>query len=243
MDVDGYRDPYFAALYDVENPWGACDEYYLHLAMGATSVLDVGCGTGVVLDAAQRAGHAGRLVGIDPADAMIARAEARNGDVEWAETSLPDAGFVSEFELVLMTGHAFQCLLTDDDVRTFLASVHRALGPGGRFAFETRNPHHAAWEKWHGSTSTLTDPDGRAVTVTYDVLSVEDELVTFTETYASEHWDDPRVCRSTLRFLPAERLDALLVHTGFAIDERYGDWDRSLFTARSREILTVARAV
>ena len=39
----------------------------------------------------------------------------------------------------------------------------------------------------------------------------------------------------------AEHLDHLLTSAGFVIDERYGDWDRSLMTPTSREIITVAR--
>jgi ubiquinone/menaquinone biosynthesis C-methylase UbiE len=35
-----------ASLYDVLNPWGPSDDFYLALVMDAKSVLDVGCGTG-----------------------------------------------------------------------------------------------------------------------------------------------------------------------------------------------------
>ena len=62
-----------------------------------------------------------------------------------------------------------------------------------------------------------------------------------TENFAGEGWPRPVVGRSTLRFLPAESLDAFLASAGFVIDERYGDWDRSLMTPTSREIITVAR--
>lgn len=41
-----YSDDEAAALYDVRNPWGPSEGFYLALVMGATSVLDVGCGTG-----------------------------------------------------------------------------------------------------------------------------------------------------------------------------------------------------
>jgi hypothetical protein len=43
--------------------------------------------------------------------------------------------------------------------------------------------------------------------------------------------------------VPAEHLDHLLARAGFAIDERYGNWDRSLFTPQSQEIITVAHPV
>ncbi len=38
-----------AAWYDVLNPWGPSDDFYLDLAMSAQRVLDVGRGTGTLL--------------------------------------------------------------------------------------------------------------------------------------------------------------------------------------------------
>jgi hypothetical protein len=55
----------------------------------------------------------------------------------------------SEFELAIMTSHAFQVLVADDELRASLTAIHRALAGGGRFAFETRNPLARAWENWN----------------------------------------------------------------------------------------------
>ena len=45
--------------------------FYLPLVMSARSVLDVGCGTGELLRLTRKAGHTGRLCGLDPANAML----------------------------------------------------------------------------------------------------------------------------------------------------------------------------
>jgi SAM-dependent methyltransferase len=237
-----FSDDYVASLYDIVEAHGAADEaFYLALASSAQRVLDIGCGTGFMLHQARAAGHRGRLVGIDPAAEMLAQARTRT-DVEWVEGYLPDVGFDAEFDLAYMTGHAFQVLLDDAAALELLHAVHRALVPGGHFAFETRNPHARAWEQWTPEYGKqITDPLGRQVRVWHDVESVADDLVTFTETYAVEGAPDSIVGRSTLRFMAAEHLDHLLVKAGFVIDERYGDWDRSLMTHTSREIITVAR--
>jgi hypothetical protein len=47
--------------------------------------------------------------------------------------------------------------------------------------------------------------------------------------------------RSTLRFLDADSLSTFLTDAGFAIEEQFGDWDRSPLTDRSPEIITIAR--
>jgi len=73
-----YSDEDAAALYDLLNPWGASDDFYLALAMEADSVLDVGCGTGTLLRRARDERHAGRLCGVDPDRAMLAIAQRRS---------------------------------------------------------------------------------------------------------------------------------------------------------------------
>jgi len=240
MPDDLFEDAYLASLYDRVNPWGPDEEFYLHLIASAERIVDVGCGTGRLLHRARVAGHRGRLLGVDPAPGMLAVAR-RHPDVEWYEGFLEDAGFEAEFDLAVMTGHAFQVLLTDEDVRDLLAAVHRALRPGGHFAFETRNPWHGAWEQWTPERAVeIEDDAGTRVRVWPEVEEVDGELVTFTETFASGSWAEARVSRSTLRFLRAEELDHLLAEAGFAVDERYGSWDRSLFTTSSPEIITVA---
>ena len=240
MPDDHYTDAYLASLYDRLSPWGHDCDFYLHLAASAGDVLDVGCGTGALLRRARQQGHVGRLVGVDPAGGMLALARAEP-DVEWFEGYLPDAGFEAEFDLAVMTGHAFQVLLTDDEIRELLAAVRRALRPGHHFAFETRNPWHGAWESWTPDHAVeIEDAAGTRVRVWHEVDDVDGDLVTFREIYASRSWSAPRVSSSTLRFVPAEHLDHLLAEAGFRIDERYGNWDRSLFTPSSPEIITVA---
>jgi hypothetical protein len=43
-----------------------------------------------------------------------------------------------EFDLVVMTGHAFQVLVEDDQLRASLAAIGSALSEEGRLVFETR---------------------------------------------------------------------------------------------------------
>jgi ubiquinone/menaquinone biosynthesis C-methylase UbiE len=149
-----YSDEQAAALYDALNPWGPADDFYLALVMQATSVLDVGCGTGTLLRRARQAGHPGRLYGLDPDPAMLGVARRRT-DVEWVDGTAASMAFDGEFDLAVMTGHAFQVLVGDDEVRASLRAIRRALADGGRFAFETRNPLARAWEGWNPEIITV----------------------------------------------------------------------------------------
>ncbi|WP_123746367.1 class I SAM-dependent methyltransferase [Saccharothrix texasensis] len=239
--ADAFEDADLAAYYDLINGFGDDDRFYLGLVLAATAVLDVGCGTGTLLKAARAGGHEGRLVGLDPAEGMLLQAR-RDPGVDWVRGDLGTVAFDGEFDLVVMTGHAFQVFLTDDEVRAQFTAIRRALTPDGRFAFETRDPGARAWERWTPENGTeVVGHGGERVRVEHFVESVVDGLVTMTETFSSPDWPEPRVDRGTLRFTDAEHLDALLRDTGFDVAERYGSWDRTPPTATSREIITIAR--
>jgi SAM-dependent methyltransferase len=242
-----YSDDDVAALYDLLNPWDPRrpdDGFYYPLVMAAASVLDVGCGTGAVLTLLRERGHRGRLIGLDPDRAALRRARRRT-DVEWAEGVAADAPSGADVELATMTGHAFQNLLTDDDVLASLSAVRGALRPGGRFVFETRHPQARAWEGWTAANpadvTDLVDHTGRALRYWHDVDCVVGDIVTFHGTLAEPDGTVLRVLTERLRFLGADELDGFLARAGLEVEARYGDWDRGPVTGTSREIVTIAR--
>jgi SAM-dependent methyltransferase len=240
-----FADHQLAAWYDLFCPWCPDYEFYLGLVMDASAVLDVGSGTGTVLRRARELGHAGRLVGVDPAPGMLAQARAARDDIEWVEgtlgTRLGPEGWQGAFDLVFMSGHAFQVFTTDGQVRANLAAAHTALAPGGRFAFETRNPAARAWERWvPENTREVTDARGRTARMSYQLLSADGEFVEFSHTFSGP-WPEPQLSRSRLRFLDVPALDSFLATAGFRAEARYGDFDRSPFTpGHSPEIITIA---
>ncbi len=233
-----------AALYDVLSPWDGArfpaDAFYDNLVLAASSVLDVGCGTGAMLSQARAAGHRGRLVGLDPDRAALARARRRT-DVEWVRGLAAQACWDREFDLVTMVSHAFQCLIGDDEVRASLVAIRAALRDGGRFAFETRHPAARAWDGWNPSNVTdVVDGTGRALRLWHQVESVVGDVVTLTETTSAADGMVLRVDRSSLRFLDPAALGGFLAEAGFGIEAQYGDWQRGPVTDTSGEIITIA---
>ena len=237
-----FADPELAALYDLFCRGRDDFDFYLELVMHARSVLDVGCGTGALLHLARMRGHSGRLCGVDPAVGMLEQARERT-DIDWILGDLTSRQWKAEFDLAVMTGHAFQVLLSDDDIRASLLAVRSALTPDGRFVFETRNPKIREWEQWTPATpSEVTTSDGMIVRMSRAVkVPVQDDFVSFTHTFTSPSWTEARLSHSTLRFLEPEALSRLLSECGLMIDAQFGDWKRGPFTAASREIITIAR--
>ena len=68
-------------------------------------------------------------------------------------------------------------------------------------------------------------------------------VVSFSHTFQSASWDAPRVSHSTLRFIGKADLDAALAQAGLVLEAQFGDWDESLLTETSPEIITIARRI
>lgn len=239
-----YSDPRLAAVYDTLNPWGDDCSFHLDLAGGEPkTVLDMGCGTGRLACALAARGH--RVTGADPSAGMlgIARKRPDGEGVRWIATDAADLSVNTRFDQAIMTGHVFQVFLEDEEVRAALDNLRRHLAPGGRLAFETRNPAVRDWETWMpGKTGqTLQVPGLGTVEVYYDIAAADGELVTF-ETHFHFAEDDVVVAPTTLRFMDQDTLAGFLDMAGFVGVTWYGDWDRSPPGPTSPEIIAIAHA-
>jgi SAM-dependent methyltransferase len=220
-----YHDPSLTQFYDWDNPWTPDFDWFVSLIEGAGSVLDLGCGTGIfTAEMARRGLHA---VGVDPAEAMLAVARSRPGGdrVTWVEAKAQDLDLGQRFGAVVMTGHAFQTLLTDADQTATLATIARHLVPGGRFFFDSRNPDAREWETW---TPTLTreqrvHPDFGLVERWNDAeRDTESGIVTYETHYRLQdgrHFS----ARSRIAFPAFEVLAAAVARAGLRVDRWAGD--------------------
>ena len=240
-----FADDQLAALYDAFCPppeRRADFAFYLPRLLSARAVLDVGCGTGTLLRLARDAGHTGRLCGLDPAEGMLNQAR-QWPDIEWAQGDLSSVGWQREFDLIVMTGHAFQELIADDAIRSALVAIRSALTDGGRFAFETRNPKVRAWEHWERDYSgDVTDAAGHAVRCDYRVETPDrDGIVRTVSTFTCPSWPAPKISHGALRFIGGDELAGLLGAARLVVEEQVGDWDGAPLTDTSPEIITTAR--
>jgi SAM-dependent methyltransferase len=90
--------------------------------LGASLVLDVGCGTGSLAIVLARHGH--KVIGVDPAEASLDVARAKDGArrVRWIHgdaMAIPTL----DADLATMTGNVAQVFLTDDDWARTLQNI------------------------------------------------------------------------------------------------------------------------
>ncbi|HKU99413.1 MAG TPA: class I SAM-dependent methyltransferase [Vineibacter sp.] len=240
-----FEDHAAASIYDDFNPWSAGDDFYLGLAReDGGRVLDLGCGTGML--ACRIAAEGFDVTGADPAAAMLRVARARPGadKVAWVRTDGQSMDLGRRFDLIYMTGHAFQALLTDADVLAVLATIVRHLAHDGRFAFETRNPAVQAWLRWTPAqtrTTVETAEHGR-VEQCFDAQADGDSgIVAITQCDQYLDTGEQRTGHSRIRFISQGHVAQLLAQAGLMTTAWYGDWDRKPFTPTCREIIAVSR--
>lgn len=238
-----FNDPRLVAVYDAECPWSQDDDFFVSVAneTPAARVLDLGCGTGRLALGLAAAGHA--VTGVDPARASLDAANAKPGaqNVTWIEGTSAVLGD-REFDVVVMTSHVAQFFVSDEEWAQTLADLRRALVPGGRLVFDTRDPSAREWERWLvDRRRRVTLPDGRVVEERTEVTAVENDTVSFTIHYGFPDHEE-LFSTATLRFRSEGPLRATLEHAGFTVEQIYGGWNREPIGRGDGEFLVIARA-
>ncbi len=213
-----FAEPRLAELYDPLDPDRRDLDAYVAMAaeFEASSVLDLGCGTGTFACLLAREGR--EVVGVDPAAASLAVARRKPGAdrVRWF---LGDGHHLPPLavDLVTMTGNVAQVFLTDDDWITTLRGARRILRPGGRLAFEVRDPSCRAWQSWTKDESIARAQVAGVGTVESwtEVTDVAGQLVRFTTTF--DIAGELVTSESTLRFRTRDEIEASLEATHLAL--------------------------
>jgi SAM-dependent methyltransferase len=238
-----YVDPRLVELYDIENARGPDTDFYVRLAadLGACTILDLGCGTGLLT---RELAVDGRLViGVDPAPAMLAVARRQPGAdrVRWVEGGSGALGTPAA-DLVVMTGNVAQVFLDDAEWAATLRAIHAALRSGGHLAFESRNPDDRAWERWNRETTyEQIDPPHGPMECWLELVSVGRGRVRFEGHNVFTATGEVVVASSELRFRSLAELTDSLFSFGFTVEHVYGDWDRGPFVSTSRVMVFIAR--
>lgn len=183
------------------------------LAPGAL-VLDVGCGWGRHSIALAQRGF--RVVGIDPAAAMVASARERAAaaGVTVAFQQAPAARFQTSepFDMAICLFTTLgQISASGENSQGLLTAVHRALKPGGAFVVEVPQRETAV------SQLRETDKFGEGERYTVVTRRFDDRTNTIHETFDVVDPVQKRRFRLAYRLFAQEELVQVLAEAGFVV--------------------------
>jgi ubiquinone/menaquinone biosynthesis C-methylase UbiE len=187
------------------------------------------------------------VTGVDPAEGMLRMARSRPGAdrVEWIKGDARTLDLKRHFNLIYLTGHAFQVFLTDEDSVAMLKAAARHLARGGCLAFDTRNPAAQAWLAW----TTQATPEvveiaglGRVEESVDTVFDEASGIASITHRYRFLDKSTEQIGHSRIRFIDRDRLAGLIAAAGLKIDSCYGWWDGRPYSPNSEEFVVMASA-
>lgn len=234
-------------LYDAVNDWGPSDDFFLRFLTATPNAraLDLGCGTGRITLAAAEVGC--RMMGLDPDRASLQAAQAKPGAhrIEWIEGTSAAIPPGSSFDVAIMSSNVVQAILDDAELAQSFSDIASHLVPGGRVAFDTRDPDARGWEAW------TKDRSHRRVRLLegevqhwYQTTHVEEEagLVDFcAHEVAADGAEE--VTPSRIRFRSQDQVRAMVVDSGLVVESVFGGYNSEpvgqgvgalVFTARRR---------
>jgi len=251
----------YAQLYDVAVPdWPGEIDFYRELVRtsGAVSgrVLDIACGTGRVT--LQLAKEGIEITGLDRSPELLEIAGEKSFDipnVHWRLGDMRSFDLGQRFDLVLITGHSFQFMLTPEDQVKCLECIIRHLFPEGWLVVHLDH-QDASWlgnlpRQFSGTFSEwreLKHPStGHTIRTanewTYEPATQTASVTTAWEEIGSgeavvQHWRrETMPLHCVFRF----EMEHLLKRTGYAIEAVYGDFFKAALTDDSEGMIWVAR--
>lgn len=239
-----FSDPRLVALYDTLNALGDDSEFFCQLAakVSAKTVIDLGCGTGLLTCELAKRGH--QMIGIEPSESMlaVARSKPYAQQVAWIKGSFEQMKGL-EADMVLMTSHVAQFFLEDKEWHAMLQITRQTLKLGGHLIFDVRRFSNPPFEGWptEDNRRKFVHTTVGPVEWWFKLLEVENKRVSYELHYLFIQSGEKIVSVNELVFRSQDEIIQALSDAGFEVETVYGNWDGSLATPTSPEMIFVAK--
>ena len=240
-----FDDPLVAGIYDPLN--GARDDLNLFRRLverrQPKRMIDLGCGTGVLTVELVQPGR--EVIGVDPAEAMLAIARSRPGGdrVRWIRGDAT-AIDVTDADLAMLTAHSAQEIIEDTEWDATLTALRSAMRPGAVLAFDNLDPRARAWESWRPDKIGRRElPEYGVVEFWHRVDEVIDGVVHMESGFRVPSRGEERTIAGKMRFRTRDELTESLERAGFTVEAMYADHDERPVDDSPAELIVIARAV
>jgi len=250
-----YAETYDESVLDWPNEIDFYQEMAAHAKQAAGSVLELACGTGRVAIRLARSGV--RVVGLDASPYMLDVARRKSAGLDnlrWVQGKMQSFRLDETFALIIVTGHAFQHMVTLEEQVTCLECIKRHLRPDaqlvihvnhddlswlGGLASQKEHPFEADKKFIRAATGCEIQPYSawsyERSTQTAIVRSRWEELDA--DGHVMDSWDTAP-CRLHCVF-PFE-MEHLFARMDFKVDAVYGDFSRNAFADNSSNMIWLA---
>jgi SAM-dependent methyltransferase len=240
-----YRD---GRHYDLSNEGYQEDiPFYLRQAQKyGAPLLELACGTGRITIPIARAGF--EISGLDISRGMLSYAREKtkhlNLPVEWIQGDIRRFSLRKKFNLIIFPFNSIAHLHDLQSIDACFLGVKKHLAPEGRFILDIFNPAFRYFIR--------SSPEPRLIAEYPDPDSDNTVVITETNHYEKAtqinhiEWhyqagEKKFTYELNMRIFFPRELDALLIHNGFKIDIKYGDFNESPFTSDSPKQIPVCR--
>lgn len=241
-----FTEPSLVAAYDSLNALGDDSEFFCELVkkLSAETIIDLGCGTGLLTCELARRGHT--MIGVEPAARMLdrAREKAHSEKVKWIH------GGHERFEdlkadMILMSSHVAQFFIDDHEWESMLRASYKALNANGYIVFDARPPVFPPFQTWptQCAPKRVVDPGVGPIDWYYRLIEIQGHRVRYELHFYFINSDEKLTSTDELIFRSKVQLTTSLKDAGFQVEALYGDWDGSPITPISPEMVFVARKI
>jgi SAM-dependent methyltransferase len=237
--ADTNEETYNQRCADVYDQWfGYFDEAAVGVLAGLAGggrALELGVGTGTV--AVPLAARGVRVEGIDASPEMVAALRAKPGGADLPVTvgDMTEVNVEGEFSLVYVVYNTLFALQTQGEQVRCFQNVAARLAPGGAFVVEAFVPDLAQLSAGRG-VRFLHMKDERVGIRIYEHDPVGQKLKSRHVVFAD---GGVRVFPVEVRYAWPSELDLMARLAGLRLRERWGDWRRGPFDAKSEKHVSV----
>lgn len=243
MASDQFTNPRLVASYDALNALGKDRDFWVAEMekLSPKTIIDLGCGTGLLTCDLAARGY--EMIGVEPSGAMLELAKQKPyaGKIKWIE------GGYEKFEglkadVVLMTSHVAQFFLEDKEWQFMLNASYKALNSDGYIIFDSRQHREKSFQSWPTANTRRTVHDSADGDIEWwcNLLETKERNARYELHYRFLRTDEEVTSTDTLIFRSKEELVQSLKNAGFMVEKIYGDWDGSLLSDSSPEMIFVA---
>lgn len=233
-----------AEIFDAE--FGEYDSFiqlYLDFIDG-TRVLDLSCGTGRTVIPLGQQGL--ECVGLDSSRTLLEYASKKAGSlpISFVLADMRQFELHRKFDLILLTGHAFQSFATPHEQQRMLTCVQRHLREEGLFIFQVQNlttalmHDESAYSFWHA----FKDTRGQRIKV-FGKRHYNPDDSTLTYRIKRSWQEGESFSEMRLLLLSLDALKELLLIDGFDVIHIFSDYQKAPYFPGSENSVVIAQFI